>query len=154
MMNWELERRNTEAQMQIGMMNRKSEKGFSLIELIVVMVILTMLVAIVGPRLFKYVSSSKPKAAAIQIRELEGVLDLYALDVGNYPDTSQGLDSLIRNPGIDAWNGPYLKKDQVPKDPWGRPYVYRCPGMHAEFDLFSVGPDGVDGGDDDIVSWK
>ena len=137
------------------MMDRKSEKGFSLIELIVVMVILTLLAAIVGPRLFKYVTSSKPKAATVQIRELEGVLDLYALDMGHYPDTSQGLEALIRNPGkSEAWNGPYLKREQLPKDPWGRPYVYRCPGMHGEYDLFSVGPDGVDGGDDDIVSWK
>jgi general secretion pathway protein G len=140
--------------MQANRMDRKSEKGFSLIELIVVMVILTTLAAIVGPKVFKHLATSKSQAAKIQIEELGGALQLYSLDMGRYPDTNEGLEALSRNPGnSDAWNGPYLKKD-LPKDPWGKPYGYRCPGLHGDYDLYSLGPDGTEGGDDDIVSWK
>ncbi len=99
-------------------------------------------------------SKSKDQIAKIQIKELEGALQLFSFDVGRFPTSGEGLDSLVRNPGnTDSWRGPYLSKD-VPKDPWGRPYGYRCPGMHADYDLYSVGADGVDGGDDDICSWK
>lgn len=132
----------------------KSEKGFSLIELIVVMVILALLAAIVGPRVYKHLATSKNQVAKIQIEELGGALQMYSLDMGRYPNTGEGLEALVRNPGnSDAWNGPYISK-QLPNDPWGKPYSYRCPGMHGDYDLFSLGPDGVDGGDDDVVSWK
>jgi general secretion pathway protein G len=136
--------------------DRKSEKGFSLIELIVVLVILGLLAAVVGPRVYKNLSGSKSHVAKIQIEELGGALQMYSLDMGRYPDTSEGLEALVRNPGnSESWNGPYVSKPQLPKDPWGKPYVYRCPGMHGgDYDLFSLGPDGADGGDDDIVNWK
>jgi general secretion pathway protein G len=140
--------------MPVNLMDRKSEKGFSLIELIVVMVILTLLAALVGPRILGKIGDAKKSAAKVQIEELGGALNLYALDMGGLPDTSQGLEALARDPGNgDSWHGPYLKKE-LPKDPWGKPYAYRCPGMHGDYDLFSLGPDGAEGGDDDIVSWK
>ena len=136
--------------MKFNLMDRKSEKGFSLIELIVVMVILAMLAGIVGYKYTGYISKSKSQAAKIQIEKLGGALQMYLLDVGRYPDN---LESLVQNPGIEAWNGPYLEKE-LPKDPWDKAYQYRYPGMHGDYDLFSLGPDGTDGGDDDIVSWK
>jgi general secretion pathway protein G len=140
--------------MSLNCEDRKSEKGFSLIELIVVLIILGLLAAVVAPKVMDKLSKSKDQIAKIQIKELEGALQLFSFDVGRFPTSGEGLDSLVRNPGnMDSWRGPYLSKD-VPKDPWGRPYGYRCPGMHADYDLYSVGADGVDGGDDDICSWK
>jgi general secretion pathway protein G len=131
-----------------------SEKGFSLIELIVVLVILGLLAAVVAPNVYNKLAKGKDQIAKIQIKELEGGLQLFSFDMGRYPTTAEGLEALIRNPvNNDSWKGPYLAKD-LPKDPWGRPYVYRCPGMHGDYDLFSCGADGVDGGDDDICSWK
>jgi general secretion pathway protein G len=133
----------------------KSDKGFSLIELIVVLVILGLLAAVVGPRVYKYLAQGKEKIAKIQIKELEGALQLFSFDMGRYPNTSEGLEALVRNPGnAESWNGPYLSKSEVPKDPWGKPYLYRSPGEHGDFDLLSDGPDGVEGGEDDIMSWK
>ena len=133
---------------------RRSEKGFSLIELIVVLVILGLLAAVVAPNVYNKLAKGKDQIAKIQIKEIEGALQLFSFDMGRYPNTGEGLDALVRNPGnIDSWKGPYLAKD-VPKDPWGRPYAYRCPGMHGDYDLFSFGADGTDGGDDDICSWK
>jgi general secretion pathway protein G len=134
--------------------DRRSEKGFSLIELIVVLVILGLLAAVVGPSVFKHLATGKEKIARIQIKELEGGLQLFSFDLGRFPNTAEGLDALMRNPGnAEAWKGPYLNKE-LPKDPWGKPYVYRSPGMHGDYDLYSCGPDGADGGDDDICSWK
>jgi general secretion pathway protein G len=134
--------------------SRKSEKGFSLIELIVVLVILGLLAAVVAPNVYNKLAKGKDQIARIQIKELEGALQLFLFDMGRYPTSSEGLDALVRNPGnLDAWRGPYLAKD-VPKDPWGKPYTYRCPGMHGDYDLLSFGPDGNEGGDDDICSWK
>jgi general secretion pathway protein G len=135
-----------------------SERGFSLIELIVVLVILGLLAAVVGPKIFGKFFQAKREIARIQISEFEGALNLYNFQIGRYPTTSEGLEALIRNPGnIQSWNGPYLKKEVVPEDPWHRPYVYRSPGQHGEYDLFSYGPDGVEGGEGentDIVSWQ
>ena len=134
--------------------DRRSEKGFSLIELIVVLVILGLLAAVVAPNVFKHLATGKEKIAKIQIKELEGGLQLFSFDMGRFPNTSEGLDALMRNPGnSDAWKGPYLAKE-LPKDPWGKSYVYRSPGLHGDYDLYSCGPDGADGGDDDICSWK
>ena len=133
---------------------RQSEKGFTLIELIVVLVILGLLAAVVGPNVYRKLAQSKDKIAKIQITEIEGALHMFSFDMGRYPTTPEGLDALVRNPtGSDSWRGPYLAKD-VPKDPWDRPYAYRCPGAHGDYDLFSFGADGVEGGDDDICSWK
>jgi general secretion pathway protein G len=141
--------------MNINIAERKSERGFSLIELIVVLVILGLLVAVVAPNVYKKLAKGKEQIAKIQISDLEGALRLYAFDVGRYPNSAEGLEALVRNVNNnDSWNGPYLTKNDLPNDPWGKPYGYRCPGMHGEYDLFSTGPDGVDGGDDDICSWK
>jgi general secretion pathway protein G len=111
---------------------------------------------LVGPRLFGRVGKSRQAAAQAQI-ELFGVaLDNYRLDVGRYPPTEAGLNALQTNPGLDGWDGPYLKKE-VPQDPWGRDYVYRAPGEHGEYDLISLGADGAPGGDGedaDVVSWQ
>ncbi len=133
----------------------KSEKGFSLIELIVVLVILGLLAAVVAPRVYDKLAKGKEQIAKIQIKELEGALQLFSFDMGRYPTTSEGLDALVHNPGnLESWKGPYLGKPELPKDPWGKPYVYRSPGQHGDFDISSNGPDGSEGGEDDIVSWK
>lgn len=133
-----------------------SERGFTLIELLVVVIIIGLLAALVGPRLFGRVGKSKQAAAQAQI-ELFGVaLDNFRLDVGRYPTTEEGLQALQANPGHDGWDGPYLKKE-IPLDPWGRPYIYRSPGEHGEYDLVSYGADGAPGGEGenaDIVSWQ
>jgi general secretion pathway protein G len=140
--------------MNLDLENRRSDKGFSLIELIVVLVILGLLAAVVAPRVYDKLAKGKEQIAKIQIKELEGGLQLFSFDMGRYPSSAEGLEALVRNPGNnDSWKGPYLAKD-LPKDPWGRPYVYRSPGLHGDYDLFSCGADGVDGGDDDICSWK
>jgi general secretion pathway protein G len=134
--------------------DHRSEKGFSLIELIVVLVILGLLAAVVAPRVYDKLAKGKEQIAKIQIKELEGGLQLFSFDMGRYPNSAEGLESLVRNPGNnDAWKGPYLAKD-LPRDPWGRVYVYRSPGLHGDYDLFSCGADGAEGGDDDICSWK
>jgi general secretion pathway protein G len=134
---------------------RKSEKGFSLIELIVVLVILGLLAAVVGPRVYDKLAKGKEQIAKIQIKEIEGALQLFSFDVGRFPSSGEGLEALVRNPGnMEAWKGPYLTKNDLPKDPWGKSYLYRCPGQHGDYDLLSYGPDGSEGGEDDIVSWK
>ena len=132
-----------------------NQRGFTLIELLVVVIVLGLLVGLVGPRLFGRVGQSKQAAAKAQIELLGAGLDQYRLDVGAYPNTSQGVDAMQKNPGTQNWNGPYLKK-AVPKDPWGNPYKYRAPGQHGEYDLWSEGLDGSPGGEGenaDIVSW-
>ncbi len=140
--------------MSLDLKGRRSEEGFTLIELIVVLVILGLLAAVVAPNVYKKLAKGKDQIAKIQIAEFEGALQMYSFDVGRFPDSSEGLEALVRNPGnFDAWNGPYLAKE-LPKDPWGRPYVYRHPGMHGEFDIFSYGADGIEGGEDDICSWR
>jgi general secretion pathway protein G len=136
---------------------RQSERGFTLVEMLVVITIIALIMALVGPRVLNYLSDSKIKAAKIQITSLASALDLYYLDAGQYPTTSEGLRALIDRPSSSlAWAGPYLKGDTVPNDPWGRPYVYRSPGQHGAYDIMSYGADGQDGGtgaDADVTSW-
>ncbi len=96
----------------------------------------------------------KPQIAKIHIKELEGALQLFRYDTGRYPTTTEGLDALVRNPGLASWRGPYLSKGELPKDPWGRPYVYRYPGQHGPYDLLSYGADGIEGGEEDITNWE
>ena len=132
------------------------QQGFTLLELLVVMVIIGLLAGYVGPKYFAQIGKSEIKATRAQIDALEKALDQYRLDVGRYPNTEQGLNALMKQPaGESRWQGPYLRKD-VPLDPWGTAYQYRQPGEHGEFDLFSFGKDGKAGGDGeaaDITNW-
>jgi general secretion pathway protein G len=131
-------------------------RGFTLLELLVVMVIIGLLVSYVGPTYFKQVGKSEVKTARAQIESFEKALDQYRLDTGHYPTGDQGLAALMARPSGEArWDGPYLKKG-VPMDPWGNPYVYKQPGEHGDFDLLSYGRDGQPGGTDDaadVVNW-
>jgi len=127
-----------------------------LIELIVVLVILGLLATVVGPKVMDRLGRGKSEIAKLQIDQLEGALGLLRFDVGRYPTTSEGLAGLIDNPGIENWAGPYLDKRTLPKDPWGREYQYRAPGQYGDFDLYCLGADGVEGGEDDsadVTSW-
>jgi general secretion pathway protein G len=132
----------------------KSEKGMTLVELIIVVVIIAMLVAALGLGLRNKFGQAKEKIALIAISQIEGGLDLYMVEVGNYPDEGMGLQALLDNvTGSANWNGPYLKKDPI--DPWGKPYVYHFPGTHStDYDLCSDGPDGIESTEDDICNWK
>ena len=130
--------------------------GFTLLELLVVMVIIGMLAGFVAPKFFAQIGKSEVKTARAQIDSLEKALDQYRLDLGHYPTTEQGLTALNERPAGEAkWAGPYLKK-AVPLDPWSRPYIYKFPGDHGDYDLFSYAKDGQAGGSaeaEDIVSW-
>ena len=132
-----------------------AHKGFTLLELLVVVAIIGLLAAFVGPRVFGHLGKSEVTTAKAQIEALVRALDAYRLDMGNYPDSAQGLQALVVRPADAAkWNGPYLQKD-VPLDPWGHPYLYKFPGAQHEFDLISYGRDGVPGGtgeDADLVN--
>ena len=131
-------------------------RGFTLVELLVVMVIIGLLATLVAPGLFKQLGKGQVSAAKAQIASLEQALDKFRLDVGRYPTTQEGLSSLVTNPGIEGWDGPYVKTGTI-TDPWKRPYQYQSPGAHGEFDVFSYGRDGNPGGegeDKDITSWE
>jgi len=130
-----------------------NNSGFSLIEMLIVLAIISLLIGLVGPRVFKGEKKGKITTARAQIELFGGALDQFRLDTGAYPTTSEGLAALITDPGVEGWDGPYLKK-AIPRDPWGQPYVYRSPGIHGEYDLFSYGPDKAEGGGDDITSWE
>jgi general secretion pathway protein G len=133
-----------------------SQRGFTLLELLVVMVIIGLLAGYVAPKFFAHIGKSEVKVARAQIDSLEKALDAYRLDMGAYPNTEQGLVALVQRPANEArWLGPYLKKG-LPNDPWGRPYQYRQPGEHGDFDLLSYGKDGQAGGTgeaQDLVNW-
>jgi general secretion pathway protein G len=138
------------------MRRKRNQRGFTLVELLVVMVIIGLLAALVAPRLFPKLGKGKQAAAKAQIELLGQALDQYRLDVGAYPTTQEGLNALITNPGVEKWEGPYLKKN-VPMDPWGKPYQYQSPGTHGEYDLSSYGRDdkpGGEGEDKDLVNWE
>ena len=136
---------------------KKRENGFTLIEILVVIIIIGLLAALVGPRLFGKVSMAKLNAAKAQIELFGTALDTFRLDVGKYPTTEEGLKALREKPsGVEGWNGPYLPKE-IPLDPWKRPYIYKSPGEHGDYDLISYGLDGAEGGEgenQDVVSWK
>lgn len=137
-------------------MFRSNSKGFTLLELLVVLVIIGLLAGYIAPKYFSQIGKSEVKTAKAQINSLEQALDHFRLDVGKYPSTDQGLASLVTNPGIDKWDGPYLAKG-LPKDPWGKDYQYASPGTHHnDYDLYSYGKDEAEGGEgenQDIVNW-
>lgn len=135
---------------------RASQEGFTLVELLVVMVILVLLASLIGPRVVGYLGSSRSKSAGVQVQNLSTSLELYYLDVGTYPSTSEGLEALVKAmPRAGGWNGPYLSKASVPLDPWGRPYRYVSPGKKGKFDLFTLGRDDKEGGaGEDADAWN
>ena len=136
----------------------RNERGFTLVELLVVIIVLGLLVGLVGPKLWAHVAGSKQAAAKAQIALFETALDAYRLDIGAYPTSAQGLQALVTNPNVANWNGPYLKKKEIPLDPWDAPYKYACcPGQHDDYDLWSEGADKAPGGEGenaDITSWQ
>jgi general secretion pathway protein G len=133
-------------------------RGFTLIELLVVLVILGLLAGLVGPQVMKYLGGANTKTAKLQIEDFSTALDAFRLDMGRYPTTSEGLTALVAQPsGATRWNGPYLRKNLIPKDPWGNNYQYRAPGQYGAFDLYALGADNAEGGDgenQDVVSWQ
>jgi general secretion pathway protein G len=131
---------------------RRADRGFTLLELLVVLAILGLLIGLVAPAMLHQLGSAKEKIAFQSIERLASILDMYKLDVGSYPTTEQGLQSLIaRPPGVPRWNGPYLKGAQPPQDPWGRPFVYHNPSQRPghDYDLYSLGSSGQPGGTGD-----
>lgn len=137
----------------------RQSRGFSLIELMIVLVILGLIAGIVGPQAMKYLGKGKNQSAKVQIENISAALDMYRLEVGSYPTTSDGLKALVAAPSsAKGWNGPYLKKGEVPKDPWNNDYQYKRPGSNGQpYDLLSFGADGAPGGegeDADITLWK
>lgn len=136
---------------------RASQRGYSLLELLVVLAIMSLLIALAAPTVIGYFDASKAKAAKVQIANIATALDLYYLANGSYPTDQQGLKALVEKPeGATAWDGPYLNKAGGIIDPWGRPYLYKLPGTHGKFDVSSLGADGKEGGtgdDADLGSW-
>ena len=131
--------------------------GFTLVEMLVVLSIIALVGALVGPQVLKYLGTARFETSKVQIGHISEALELYYLDVGRYPGSQDGLRALINSPGGTArWRGPYLKKAEAINDPWGQPYVYRFPGEHGAFDVVSLGRDNAAGGDGenrDVVSW-
>ena len=136
---------------------RRLSLGFTLLELLVVLVVLGLLAGIVAPKYFNQLGKSEVKVARAQLEGLAKALDLYRLDTGHYPNAEQALNALVQRPNNEPrWGGPYLQKG-IPLDPWGRAYQYRSPGEHGDYDLMSLGKDGQPGGDGDdadITSWQ
>ncbi|MGR8932964.1 MAG: type II secretion system major pseudopilin GspG [Gammaproteobacteria bacterium] len=132
--------------------------GFTLIELLVVLAIIGLLAGLVGPQVMKHLGGAKLKTAKNQIEDFAAAMEMYKLDVGTYPAGENGLQALVAAPdNAPGWNGPYLRKNVIPKDPWNQDYHYRFPGEHGDFDIFSFGADSAEGGEGDnkdIVSWE
>jgi general secretion pathway protein G len=135
----------------------KAVEGFTLIEMLVVLGIIALLATLVGPQVIRYLSKAKTDTAEAQIKNLESAIELHFLDTGHYPAANPGLASLLSAPpNLTGWNGPYLRNREALTDPWGRSYVYVVPGDHGEYDLYSYGLDGEQGGEGenrDIANW-
>ncbi len=135
---------------ETGEPRRDRDGGFTLVELLVVLVILSLIMGLVGPRVLNYLSDARVRSAKLQIDSLAAALDLFYLDAGRYPSQSEGLTVLIkRPPSVDGWNGPYLQQSTLPLDPWGKTYEYRVPGRNGPYQIVSFGSDGREGGTDD-----
>lgn len=136
---------------------KQKQRGFTLVELLIVLLIVGLLAGLVGPSLYKKINPAKQSAAAAQIKNFTTALDGFFVDVGRHPTMREGLDALFYQPdGLDKWNGPYVKKE-IPDDPWGNPYEYHRPGSHGPYDIISLGADGQEGGEDenhDINNWQ
>jgi general secretion pathway protein G len=136
---------------------QRSEEGFTLIELLVVLGIIALLMTLVAPQVIRYLSGAKSETASVQLKNLESALELYYLDTGQYPSNDSGTRALIEKPsGANGWHGPYIKRESGLQDPWGKPFIYRSPGEHGAYDLYSLGRDEVAGGEEenrDIVNW-
>ena len=135
---------------QVGRAGRRrarDQRGFTLVEMLVVITIIGLIMSLVGPRVLNYLGESKVKAARIQIQSFSSALDLFYLDAGRYPSTSEGLAALVKPAaGLATWNGPYVKGGVLPNDPWGKPYIYRSPGERSAYEIISYGSDGQEGG--------
>ncbi|WP_353229022.1 type II secretion system major pseudopilin GspG [Novosphingobium sp.] len=134
-----------------------NERGFTLLELLVVLAILGLLAAIIGPQVIRYLGSSRTQTAHVQAKNIEAAMELYKLDAGRYPSPEEGLQALVKAPASDpAWNGPYIADAAALTDPWGKPYLLKIPGDHGEVDIYSLGSDGQPGGTGeakDVGSW-
>lgn len=135
----------------------RDKRGFTLMELMVVLLIIAAISAIAVPMYMNHLAKARVQTASVQVKQLGTILDMYRLDVGHYPSSAEGLQSLVTAPpGVDRWAGPYLKNKEALTDPWGDPYQYRSPGDHGKYDLWSNGADGTEGGEGenaDITSW-
>jgi general secretion pathway protein G len=136
---------------------RSDEAGFTLLELLVVIAILGLLAAIVAPQALRYLGSSKSSTAKVQIKNIAAAMELYRFDNGGFPPAGSGLDALVKAPAnAPAWNGPYLPQASALTDPWGKPYAFKAPGEHGEYDIFTLGSDGAPGGTGeakDVGNW-
>lgn len=132
--------------------------GFTLLELLIVMIIIGLLAALIGPKMIGRVGESRQTVAKQQVEGFGSALEMYKLDTTKYPTQEQGLEALVSEPqGVNNWKGPYLKKKFIPKDPWGNEYIYTYPGANGDYDIVSYGADGNTGGDDedkDVASWE
>jgi len=136
---------------------RRGERGFTLLEMLVVLAIMGLLAAIIAPQVLKYLGNSRSQAAKVQIQNIDAALQLFRLDVGRYPTQEEGLNAIVTAPSTaTGWNGPYLQKQTALNDPWGAPYQYRSPGRHGEVDVYSLGSDRAEGGTGeaaDVGNW-
>ena len=131
---------------------RRGDGGFTLLEMLVVLAIMGVLAAIIAPQVLKYLGSSRTESAKVQIQNIDSALQLYKLDVGRFPTPDEGLGALVTAPPTaPGWNGPYLQKPSAVVDPWGSAYLYRIPGKHGEFDVYSLGSDHAEGGSGDAA---
>lgn len=132
----------------IALTRRRDERGFTLLELLVVLAILGLLAAIVAPQVLRYLGGARGKTAEVQIRNLAEAVELYQFDVGRYPSAEEGLRALVTQPGsAPGWNGPYMPRPDALNDPWARPYLYRVPGRAGAFDVYTLGQDNAAGGE-------